>query len=355
MTGLKVTITRSTLALSLLLLQPVTVLGADCPETTSQPVKRGTFSILFENDLFANTDQDYTNGIQLGWVSPDLSDYRDDPRLPDWSRWFIERLPFIHECSLQRNVGLELGQKIFTPKDISRSDLIRDDRPYGGWLYGGIAFHDKNIDRLDTLAIQLGMVGPASLAEQAQNFVHETRGLATAKGWDHQLNNEPGLLLIYSHKNRYFHTLSSRLGMDIITQYGATLGNIFTYVDSGAELRIGWNIPADFGTALIRPGGQDNAPVDSNDRRPGGTGGFGIHVFAAANGRGTLRDIFLDGNSFSDSHAVDRNVWVADLAVGLGLTWQGVKLTYTQVFRTREFHGQDAWHKFGSLGLSYSF
>ncbi len=342
-------------ALVLALVLPVTVMAGDCPTVKPHLVKKGTFSILFENDLFANTDQDYTNGIQLSWVSPDLSHYRDDPRLPDWSRWFIERLPFIHECGLQRNVGLELGQKIFTPRDISRRELIRDDRPYGGWLYAGIAFHNKNVNRLDTLAIQVGMVGPASLAEQAQNYVHEIRGIATAKGWDHQLNNEPGLLFIYERKNRLNRPISGRIGMDVITQYGATLGNVFTFIDTGAELRLGWNIPADFGTALIRPGGQDNAPVDSNDKRLARPQAFGIHVFAAVMGRGTLRDIFLDGNSFSESHRVDKNYWVADIAVGLGLTWQGVKLTYTQVFRSREFRGQDALHKFGSISLSYSF
>jgi hypothetical protein len=32
----------------------------------------GVFSLYFENDLFADTDQQYTNGTKIGWVSPDL-------------------------------------------------------------------------------------------------------------------------------------------------------------------------------------------------------------------------------------------------------------------------------------------
>ena len=56
----------------------------------SQEVSRAagdhwTFSLYFENDLFADTDRRYTNGIKLSWVSPDLSDYRDSPELPPWS------------------------------------------------------------------------------------------------------------------------------------------------------------------------------------------------------------------------------------------------------------------------------
>ena len=33
-----------------------------------------TFNLHFENDVFSNTDHDYTNGFKLSWVSPDLTD-----------------------------------------------------------------------------------------------------------------------------------------------------------------------------------------------------------------------------------------------------------------------------------------
>ncbi|MEX0828505.1 MAG: lipid A-modifier LpxR family protein, partial [Haliea sp.] len=35
-----------------------------------------TASFMFENDLFGDSDQSYTNGIKISWVSPDLTDYR---------------------------------------------------------------------------------------------------------------------------------------------------------------------------------------------------------------------------------------------------------------------------------------
>ncbi len=124
------------------------------------------FSFLFENDLFAESDQNYTNGIQIGFISPDLSHYREADKLPRWLLPIVERLPFINEPGLQRNVGFSLGQKMFTPEAVERSDLILTDRPYAGWLYAGVAFHNKNLRRLDTMELQIGLMGPASLANR---------------------------------------------------------------------------------------------------------------------------------------------------------------------------------------------
>ena len=53
----------------------------------------GTFSFVLENDLFYNTDRNYTNGVQIVWV-PRV----DSP--PDWAvraarqiPWFPQRGP----------------------------------------------------------------------------------------------------------------------------------------------------------------------------------------------------------------------------------------------------------------------
>jgi lipid A 3-O-deacylase len=40
-------------------------------------------NIYFENDLFGETDQSYTNGIRFSWTSPDLSSYETDKTLPN--------------------------------------------------------------------------------------------------------------------------------------------------------------------------------------------------------------------------------------------------------------------------------
>lgn len=315
-----------------------------------------TFSVHFENDLFADTDQNYTNGIKLSWVSPDLTRFRDSERLPDWSHQYIDLLPFINDQERERNIVFSVGQSIYTPEDTSRPGLIRDDRPYAGWLYFGTAFHSKKVSRLDSLEVQFGVVGPLSFAEEAQTLVHELRDLEKPKGWDHQLDFEPGLNFIYERKWRSTLVGSDRgLSVDIISHAGATLGNIQIYGNTGFELRAGWNLPGDFGTSPIRPGGDTNDPIHKRDPRRSRDAAFGLHLFAYVDGRAVARDIFLDGNTFADSHSVDKRHFVADFAAGAAVIYDRFKLSFARVVRTREFHGQPSNHHFGSISLSYTF
>ncbi|MCC7411712.1 MAG: lipid A deacylase LpxR family protein [Gammaproteobacteria bacterium] len=329
--------------------------AAAAPATDDELQKAWTVSVAFENDLFGESDAQYTNGIQIGWVSPDLTDYRDSGRLPAWSLPLIEWLPFINDPGLQRNVGFVIGQLTFTPNDTRSIALLPDDRPYAGWLYAGAAFHSRSERRLDTIELQLGIVGPASLAEQAQNLVHDVRGFDRALGWSNQLDNEPGLALIYERKWRAFsQKFVSHLGMDAISHLGATVGNVYTYGNAGVELRLGWKLPSDFGTSQIRPGGETNAPTTTRDPRFS-PGGLSAHGFVALTGRVVGRDIFLDGNTFSSSHSVDKKPLVADLLFGAAVTLGPVKLSYAQVFRSEEFDGQHRHHEFGSVSMTYTF
>lgn len=332
--------------------------GARAADGPRRPGDSSTLTVMFENDLFGDSDEQYTNGFQLGWLSPDVARYADADLPPwlDWTKGLAAHLPFVDLPGSQHNIGLSLGQKMFTPGDTATRALVVDDRPYAGWLYGSVAFISKTETRLVTVETQLGMIGPASLAEDAQKLVHELRGFDVPQGWDNQLENEPGAALIYERRDRRLRSENvSGLGYDFITHGGGAVGNVFTYVNAGAELRAGWNLPADFGTSVISAGGDTNAPSAINDPRLGNTSRFGIHGFAAVTGRLVLHDIFLDGNTFADSHDVDREWLVGDLLIGVSVTFWRAKLSYAEVFRSKEFEDQGSAHNFGSLSLSITF
>ena len=323
-----------------------------------------TFTAQFENDLFANTDRFYTNGLRLSWVSPDLEWFQDldwfrrNQLINRWGNRVIQALPYSHDPERQRNVALSVGQLMFTPEDISRRELIAEDRPYAGWLYGSAAFHSKTYRRLDTFEIQAGLTGSWSLAQQAQDLIHDLRGIDKARGWDNQIGTEPGFALVYERKLRVLpsYRIAGLWGMDAIAHFGGAVGTVFTHAEAGAELRAGWNIPSDFGTAVIRPAGETNMPTDTSDPRyRAGLDTFGFHVFAAVSGRYVLRNIFLDGNTFTDSHSVDKKDWVGDVALGVSVVYHRFKLSYAQVWRSREFRAQRNSQAFGSLSLSYTY
>ena len=328
------------------------------------PSNSWTFTLRFENDLFAQTDQYYTNGIKLNWISPDLDWFRElpwlkkDEAVQNGIDRILKQLPYSEDTSRQRHVSLSVGQLLYTPADIKSRDLIPDDRPYAGWLYGSAAFHSKTFFRLDTFEILAGFTGKWSLGEETQNFVHSLRGIDTAKGWDNQLNTEFDFSFIYDHKHRYIPHLpfGDHWGVDVITNYGAALGTAFTHASAGFEVRAGWNLPADFGTALIRPAGDTSAPANRKDPRyQDKFRSLSFHVFAAATGRLVIRDLFLDGNTFSDSHSVEKENLVGDFAVGASISYRRVKLSYAHVLRTREFRGQPRVQQFGSISLSYTY
>jgi lipid A 3-O-deacylase len=315
-----------------------------------------TFSFYLENDLFSGTDEHYTNGVKFTWVTRDLVSFAEAGKLPGWIFPVIETLPFINEPGLLHNISFSIGQNMYTPEDTSRHDLIADDRPYAGWTYLSTGFHSKNDRRLDSLEFALGIIGPQSYAENTQRLVHTIKHVDIPNGWDNQLRNEPGLVITGERKYRFFRTgLTEELDIDAITYLGGAMGNVLTCVSTGLDARAGWNIPYDFGTSLIRPAGGTSAPADSHDPRLSENYPFSLYAFASAEGRLVLRDIFLDGNTFTKSHDVEKNLFVADLTTGICLTWYRFMISYAQVTRTREFVGQNGNHHFGSIMISYIY
>jgi len=67
-------------------------------------------------------------------------------------------------------------------------------------------------------------------------------------------------------------------------------------------------------------------------------------------------DIFLDGNTFTSSHSVEKKNVVGDLQVGAVFSlWGTARLSLTHIIRTREFDEQDALNQFTAFSLSFHF
>ena len=77
------------------------------------------------------------------------------------------------------------------------------DRPYAGFLYGGFGVAADRGDRLDTLALEVGVVGPSSQADRTQTLVHDVLGAQKPRGWPTPLEDEPGVRLVYERKWRF--------------------------------------------------------------------------------------------------------------------------------------------------------
>lgn len=312
------------------------------PFVVTPALDKGRFlSVQVENDKVSGTDRHYSNGVRAQWLSAEED-------VPDWALEVADQAPFFASGSVKR-WGVSLGHSIFTPGDTMTTAPQPDDRPYAGWLYGSLGFVAHSGERLDTLEITLGMVGPSAKGKFVQNNFHELIGVEKSYGWDNQLNDEPGLMVAYERKWRAWQKVGAYgFTADVTPHAGVTLGNVMTYGAAGLTLRAGQDLPDDYGPPRIRPS------------LPGTTyfiptAGLGWYVFAGVEGRAVARNVFLDGNTFRDSPSVDRNVFVGDLQAGVAITWDDARLAYTHVLRTREFEGQDEMDRFGSVSLTLRF
>jgi len=315
-----------------------------------------TLTLYLENDVLQNTDRWYTNGMKISWISRDLSNYRDIISWP-WLYRLIEKLPWVNDPDEQRNISVSLGQNIYTPEDKERSSLIINDRPYAGITYLAFGLHSKNNRIMDTLELDIGMVGPHSYAENVQKEVHRWTSSSQPQGWEHQLHDEPIVNLYFERKWKLLQFGNHQgFGMDLIPHMGMALGNAYTAANAGCQMRLGWNLPNDFGTFLIRPGSDSNAPVDDTDPRfSEHFHHLGIHTFFAFDGNAVLHNIFLDGNTFRDSHSVDKEPWVANFISGVGMIVYRVKITLSYVYRTKEFSKQREAQEFSAIAASFTF
>jgi hypothetical protein len=324
-------------ALSVFVLLANTAAAQDLPP----PDPRMVINFLTENDAYGTTtDRFYTNGVRFGWSSAEES-------LPEPLAALDRGLARLFGSARSR-WGIGIGQSMYTPVDKVRHNPDPRDRPYAGHLYAELSLDRRTHVTLDRYSLQIGVIGPVTLARLAQDVAHQIHGERPARGWSYQLHNEPVFNLAWDRTWRApLATLPGWFDVDVLPTLTLAAGTVQTYAALGGRLRIGQGLGRDFGTPRIRPAIADTpAPVGE---------GFGWYLFAGAAGRLVAHDIFLNGNTFRDSRSVDHRPLVADLEFGAAVFWQNIRLSYTQVFRSKEFVAQGRDFSFGALSLSFAF
>jgi hypothetical protein len=302
--------------------------------------EHGSFSILVENDVFYNSDRDYTAGQQLTYTTAPQD-------TPDGLVDTAQALSFLLPGSEVRS-SFSIGQDIFTPADTVSVIPPLNQRPYAGFLYASLGLLTNNSDRdtLNQLSLQLGVVGPDSQAQEAQDFVHSILGERKPAGWAYQLHNEPAAELTYDHSFKLIEP-QSVLGLffDLEPHVGAAVGNVYDYANGGAMARLGFNLPDDFGPLRMEPALPGSSYFEPN-------GGLSAYIFGGVDGRLIGRNIFLDGNTFESSRHVDKIPYTVDFQTGAAIAFDAFRLSFTHVFRTKEYHGQPHSDQFGSVNLT---
>lgn len=303
--------------------------------------EKNKVNLYIENDLPSGTDDGYSSGVNFSL----LYQIHDE-------NYFLYSLLGNNNEATDSYISFGLTNQIFTPTNIEESNLILNDRPYASWSYFETSIHKASKDELRSLSLQVGMVGPSSCGEQFQLTLHRMMSFDKIKGWDNQLENELGINLKYVQKWRYELDTYKGLESVIIPFASAELGNIAINAQGGFTSRIGWNLSKDFGISSLELGA-DPSILTYSQKRNSNIWGFSFNFTAA--GSAIARDIFLDGNTFSVSHSVEKENFVGHFGYGFSARYKDISLDFMETVSTKQFELEKNSHKVSSLVISYIF
>ena len=321
--------------------------GAACDDTA-------TSNLIEENDSFIDHhDKHYTQGLRLSFAS---SEQTPGDLTYRWLRATADTVFLPAALPGELRYGLFLGQSLFTPQNLFLRIPDPRDRPYAGWLYGGVTAYRDTGDRLDRGDVTLGLVGPGAAGAAVQNTWHRAAPLPAlrgmhANGWSSQLRDEPGLILSEQRQWR-FAGAAGPIEVDALPEVNASLGNIFTYAAAGGLLRLGQRLQVDWGQPRVQPAlnGSDFVNRSAFDGH-----WSAWYLFGGVEGRAVARNIFLDGNSFERSAHVTKEPFVVDYTAGLMLYLAAARISASYTRRTREFVTQLKQDDFVSVLFAINF
>ena len=253
------------------------------------------FTFTFENDIFVGDDNGYTNGMGITFSRGPFKEFNNE-NLPNWLHWLAKDLYISTMENKQRGVAHMFFQRMQTPEDLTKTELIVDDLPYAGLLawQGTLYAWDDRVS--DQLSLYLGAVGPITLAEQTQTLVHGLTGADEPKGWDNQIENEPIFKVEVQRVWSLYRSAVKGKQFDILGLWGAGIGNLESATKAGLAIRWGTNLQYSFPTFGLQTDRQVNplALTPDND----------FYLFFGARAGVVFNDILIDGNTFRDSHSV---------------------------------------------------
>ncbi len=327
-------------------------LSAVCRAEDSD-LKGHVVNVWAENDLFVSTDRHYTHGTRVGYLGAERPwATHGDSLIGRWAGW----LPAPWQDTSAWRTGISITQNIYTPRDISIPTVLPDDRPYAGWMYVTPTLERRGLTpgsktpSFDVWSMNLGVVGPASLSQESQNWIHDLRNFNEAKGWSNQLKNELDLDVRYAKAFRFEAPISGSLHGQFIPHAGMMLGTVQSFASVGAQWRVGVNLPDDFGWRSI-----DEIIPASGGRAPANRLRRGLYVFMGAEGRAFANNMLLDGNLYHDSHHVEKMPVVGDIRIGMVYVGKRWEIAYTHAIRSKEFRQQQDVDSFGSMSVAFKW
>ncbi len=291
------------------------------------------FTIQYENDFFAATDQYYTQGIRYEWVN---SKFR---RLP--TRYLLPDLGM----NALNYYGLRMKRDGFTPEQVTDSIIRYGDHPYGGYTCIGhfLVSNDATQKQRLSTDFAIGIMGPIGGGQVSQTLIHKWTRNVKPLGWKYQIAND----VVLKYEIRYDKMVFSRPKWIEMIAFGqAKVGTLYDNIGGGGLIRIG-KMNSYFGTmtGLAKKG---TAEHETSQK-------FQLYLFMQARGEIVGYNAMLQGGIFNrkspytvPNYAINR--FIAEGYIGATAAYKGVSVDYFLAYLTPEFSTQ-THHQWGGFTL----
>ena len=294
---------------------------------------KSEFGFRSENDSYLAGGQDryYTNGLALNF------------------RTALNALKFNNKNLNKIILELEAGQKIFNPQSGSISNSIYVDRPFAGYLYGGISLNllyqsENNLK----LSLNGGTIGPSSLAKEAQELMHKVIGFYEIEGWQWQVNNE--LAINASAEYNYLINRFANDKVDFTANSYINIGNTFTGTGVGLTFRSGSINP------LFKSATSQSRISNTTTQKDLIEKEFFFYAKPMLNY--VIYDATIQGGLFNKDKGpivFDAKPLVFSQQLGITYSMNRITADFSVLFKTREVISNAKPHQYGSIALFYRF
>lgn len=305
--------------------------------------------IKLENDFFSLgnwSDRYFSNGVRLEYQTP-----QSWHRL-DGMRRIYPLLPGKTSKKLKLNFTFQMS--MFTPEDLSRTDIIGGDRPYAGLIYlaaSGVSNDFPTGTRLTT-EYAVGLIGPAARQRQVQMAFHKllidwgSNSAVIPRGWGNQLGNMPALNVRTEYERILFSPVEN---METIGGFEVNFGTITNYVALNANLRVGKLNDYFYNSSGLKMRDKTASREKMPPRRPFYPANINrkwqVYFFAKPSFRFALNNSLLQAGLFNRNSSpyflpgdqLER--FYVNVEFGYGVVCRKFGILYLQQFRSPEFVG----------------
>lgn len=262
-------------------------------------------NVVFDNDIFNNTDYYYTNGVNIELISPLAA------RSP--LSGLLVGLP-----RSQINLyGFSIKQNIYTPVNPDIEEVSVGDRPFSAFLTIGQFRESYNLQKSLSVksSISFGVLGPASMGGIVQSSIHDIEPV----GWNNQINNT----IVFDYSLKIEKGIISTPNIEFNVTAGGNIGTIFNKINTGLYFRTGSFIPVLKG-------------IKANNNT------FQYWFFVTGETNLVFYDATLQGGLFNKSNpytiqSTEINRFVVNVSVGFALYYKKVGVELQNFYLSPEF------------------